>query len=130
MNDDAPMVNDMRSTAVQQQHTRRDRASLPHSLFATIIIGLAMVMTQGAGAQTTSPPQPAPRPRETLREPLTGRSASTPEQSTPPSPAPLSRQALRAQQRACAQEWSGRQKTGQTTGLLWIEFFETCRKQF
>ena len=46
-----------------------------------------------------------------------------------PSAAP-SRQQLRMLQRACAQEWSRRKMAGQTRGLIWVEFFETCRKQF
>ena len=102
-------------------------------------------------AQALAQPQPVPRPRELRQAPVVAPQAQTPsnpsmmepEQSAPPpsppksevespaqqQPSPKSRAEWRALHRACGEEWSRMLKAGQTTGLIWVDFFETCQKR-
>jgi hypothetical protein len=114
---------------------------MTHGLLVRIaLLAGAMVINGHALAQ----PQPIPRPRELRQAPII-----TPEPVTPSIPSvdqerhapleapvesaaeqpPLSRVEWRAIHRACGEEWSRMMKAGQTTGLIWIDFFETCRKR-
>jgi hypothetical protein len=84
------------------------RARRRHSpIVLSTLIALAMMAQQASLADTGAPAADRQTP------------SATP-----------SRQQLRMLQRACAQEWSRRKMAGQTRGLIWVEFFETCRKQF
>jgi len=102
-------------------------------------------------AQALAQPQPVPRPRELRQAPVVAPQAQTPsnpsmmepEQSAPPpsppkseaespaqqQPSPKSRAEWRALHRACGEEWSRMLKAGKTTGLIWVDFFETCQKR-
>ena len=111
------------------------------------LLGLAiMVGTMALPAQALAQPQPVPRPRELRQTPAP--SAPTRPADEPESPAPLqapvespeersagqapstrSRAEWRAIHRACGEEWSRMMKAGQTTGLIWVDFFETCQKR-
>jgi hypothetical protein len=132
MIDHAPTRGVLRTSPVQPLRARQARAprTALHAAAASFII-LAIMTPQDAGAQSAHPPQPTPRPREAHQAPLADVAAAalTMPTSTQPPPATHSRQEWRRQQRACAQEWSRRKMAGQTTGLLWVDFFEICRKQ-
>jgi len=111
------------------------------------LLGLAiMVGTMALPAQALAQPQPVPRPRELRQTPAP--SAPTRPADEQESPAPLqapvdspversagqapstrSRAEWRAIHRACGEEWSRMMKAGQTTGLIWVDFFETCQKR-
>ena len=110
-----------------------------------------MIATAALHGQALAQPQPIPRPRELQQAPVVAPQAQTPstpsmmkpEQIAPPSSAPrsevespaqqptspMSRAEWRALHRACGEEWSRMLKAGQTTGLIWIDFFETCQKR-
>ena len=111
------------------------------------LLGLAiMVGTMALPSQALAQPQPVPRPRELRQTPAP--SAPTRPADEQESPAPLqapvdspversagqapstrSRAEWRAIHRACGEEWSRMMKAGQTTGLIWVDFFETCQKR-
>ncbi len=111
------------------------------------LLGLAMMVgTLALDAQALAQPQPVPRPRE-LRQtpapsaptlPLNEQERQTPsqppvdspeEKSEGQAPSTRSRAQWRALHRACGEEWSRMMKAGQTTGLIWVDFFETCQKR-
>ena len=126
-------------------HSKRKGALAPMLLLAI------MTVTGALHGQALAQPQPIPRPRELREAPVVAPQGQTPsnpstmepEQATPPSsapksevespaqqpPTPMSRAEWRALHRACGEEWSRRMKAGQTTGLIWIDFFETCQKR-
>ena len=105
-----------------------------------------MVGTMVLPAQALAQPQPVPRPRE-LRQttapsapmlPLNEEEEQTPsetpvdslgEKSEGQAPSTRSRAQWRALHRACGEEWSRMMKAGQTSGLIWVDFFETCQKR-
>ena len=101
----APWVGAAKSVPESPVRERRPRHT---PIFGFAFIALA-TMTQQAVAQSASAPP--------------GKQMQTP--SVTPS-----RRDLRTQQRACAQEWSRRKMAGQAKGQIWIEFFDTCRKQY
>jgi len=132
MIDHAPTRGVLRTSPVQPlrvMQARAPRIALPAAAASFII--LAMMMPPDAGAQSAHPPQTTPRLRETHQSPPpdVAAAALTMPASAQQSPSTHSRQEWRRQQRACAQEWSRRKMAGQTTGLLWVDFFEICRKQ-
>ena len=109
-----------------------------------------MTSTVALPAQALAQPQPIPRPRELRQAPIVAPQAPTPaspsvepERQAPlPSPlepqaeriaeqppSPMSRAEWRAIHRACGEEWSRMLRAGQTTGLIWVDFFETCKKR-
>jgi hypothetical protein len=110
-----------------------------------------MTATAALPAQALAQPQPIPRPRELRQAPVVAPQAPTPsnpsmmepEQTAPPpsppmsevespaqqQPSPKSRAQWRALHRACGEEWSRMLKAGKTTGLIWVDFFETCQKR-
>ena len=114
---------------------------MTHGLLVRIaFLAGAMAINAHALAQ----PQPIPRPRELRQAPIITPDPVTPSipavdqdrHTTPEAPvesAPeqphLSGVEWRAIHRACGEEWSRMMKAGQTTGLIWIDFFETCRKR-
>ena len=76
-------------------------------------------------APTAPSPSPAPERQAPLEAPIE-RKAETPAEQPP---SPKSRAEQRALHRACGEEWSRMLKAGQTTGLIWVDFFETCQKR-
>ena len=125
--------------------SRREGALAP-------ILHLAiMTATVALHAQALAQPQPIPRPRELRQAPAVAPQAQTPsnplmmepEQTAPPPsapksevespapqpPSPKSRAEWRALHRTCGEEWSRMLKAGQTTGIIWFDFFETCQKR-
>ena len=114
-------ANDLRPQA------QRKRATLAPTLF---MMAIALMVMSDAQAQSGHLPQPAPRPRETREAPARQPDSNAPIKASPTAepPAPQSRQEWRSLQRACAQEWSRRKMAGRTTGLIWVDFFEMCRR--
>lgn len=112
-----------------------------------VMLGLAiMAGAMGLATQALAQPQPVPRPRELRPSPAPSAPASPPdaqERQTPlpppvestvetsagQAPSPRSRAEWRALHRVCGEEWSRMMKAGQTTGLIWVDFFETCQKR-
>lgn len=70
-------------------------------------------------------PSPAPERQAPLEAPIERKAETHAEQP----PSPKSRAEQRALHRACGEEWSRMLKAGQTTGLIWVDFFETCQKR-
>jgi len=109
-----------------------------------------MTATVTLHAQALAQPQPIPRPRELTQAPVVAPQAPTTaspsveaerpaplqsmidgraERPVEQPPTPLSRAEWRAIYRACGEEWSRLLKAGKTTGLIWVDFFETCQKR-
>lgn len=95
-------------------------------------------------AHALAQPQPIPRPRELRQAPAIAPEPIKPsiptmdqerqEPSQPPGEGsveqpPRSRAEWRAIHRTCGEEWSSMLKAGQTGGLIWVDFFETCQKR-
>ena len=100
--------------------------------------------------QALAQPQPIPRPPELRQAPVAPPEAPAhaspspaPERPAPPEapierqdersaeqpPSPRSRAEQRALHHTCGEEWSRMMKAGKTTGLIWVDFFETCQKR-
>ena len=97
---------------------------------------IAWALCTSALAQTQHPPQPTARPRDIPQTPIPPAPtiAPTPVVQAPVAPlqtlqAPQTRQEWRSIRRSCGEEWSRMMKTGQTTGLIWTEFFKACGKR-
>jgi hypothetical protein len=124
-----------------------DGFQLTRKRWAGGLLGLAiMVGTMALNGQALAQPQPVPRPRELRQTPAPSAPApplneqeqqkpsqppvdSPEEKSEGQAPSTRSRAEWRALHRACGEEWSRMMKAGQTTGLIWVDFFETCQKR-
>ena len=142
---DAPLNSSLDDVALGARNS--DGLNVTPARAIGVMLGLAfMAGAMALGTQALAQPQPVPRPRELRLAPAPSAPASPPdaqERQTPLQPpvestddnsaaqAPVarSRAEWRAIHRACGEEWSRMMKAGQTTGLIWVDFFETCQKR-
>ena len=142
---DAPLNSSQDDVALGARN--RDGFNVTLRRAAGGLLGVAiMTSVMALHAKALAQPQPVPRPRELRQTPAPSAPASpldaqerqtplpppvesTVETSAGQAPSPRSRAEWRALHRVCGEEWSRMMKAGQTTGLIWVDFFETCQKR-